>query len=86
MVMGINTMSTVKWNARGYVTIEVLTNNSRVGRFTNKMSPSELCQRVNTIHMDTADINGFRVFEGCSDDPLLIAIAFSHMSMSSCAG
>ena len=79
-------MRTVKWNARGYVTQETLLNNTKVGRFTNKMNPTELCDRVNVMHIDTANREGFRIFEGVSDDPLFIATAFSHMSLSSCPG
>ena len=79
-------MRSIKWNMRGFVTIEGVVNNSRVGKFTRKMNPSDLFDRVETMHLDFNDQNGCRVLEGGCDDPLLVAIAFGKMKLSQCEG
>lgn len=82
MRLGVNTQYDIVWNATGYRTTEFLGNNCKVGAFSNKLEPSELMKTADIFKLDTNSINGMKILEGSSKDPLLIAASLSHVRMS----
>ena len=82
MRLGVNTQKDICWNSRGYETVEFLGNNCKVGAFSNKLEPSELMKIADIFKLDTNSINGMKILEGNSKDPLLIAASLSHVRMS----
>ena len=79
-------MQGVQWYVRGYKTMEELTNKVKVGKFTNKMSPSDFNRRVNCLTINLKTGNGMNIFEASCTDPLAIVTAFSQIKMSICPG
>ena len=86
MTMGVNCMDEIKWYIRGYKTIETLTNKVKVGKYSNKMSPSDMSRRVNCLTIGMKTDAGMRIFEGTCTDPLAVAMAFAQITMSPCEG
>ena len=86
MTLGVNCMKTVQWYVRGYKTVEKFTSSVKVGKFSNKISPSEFNRRINCLTVDMKTESGMKAFEGTCKDPLAIASAFSQITMSPCEG
>ena len=87
MALGTNTQKSIEWNARGYRTVEKISNNCKAGKHSKKLDPTTLMKTADFFKLDINLRNGMGVLEGNSNDPLMIAMSMAQASLSpNCQG